>query len=62
MALIWRLIMMAAAPIAALFVARDALNFGVMQTFVAIILIVTTALLAALWTRRSENKAGTAGD
>jgi len=35
-----RILFVAAAPIAGLLVARDSLNFGVMQGFVAIILIV----------------------
>lgn len=60
MTLIWRLIMIATAPIAALFVSRDALNFGLMQTFVAIILIAIAALLAALWSLRTQDQAGTA--
>lgn len=38
-----------AAPIAALFVARDALNFNLIQTMVAIILIVAFVALIAMW-------------
>jgi hypothetical protein len=39
--MIWvvRLLLMIAAPITALFVARGALNFGVLQTFVATVLV-----------------------
>jgi len=46
-----RILFVAAAPIAGLLVARDSLNFGVMQGFVAIILIVACIGLAAAWTR-----------
>ncbi|MDI1267259.1 MAG: hypothetical protein PS018_28760 [bacterium] len=60
MTLIWRLIMIAAAPIAALFVSQDALNFGLMQTLIAIILIAVASLLAALWTLRSQDESRTA--
>jgi hypothetical protein len=41
-----------AAPIAALLVSRDALNFDLLQTFVAMILIVAFVGLAAAWTAR----------
>jgi hypothetical protein len=42
-----------AAPIAALLVSRDALNFGLVQTFVAMILVVAFIGLAAVWTSRA---------
>jgi hypothetical protein len=48
-----RILFMLAAPIAALLVSRDALNFGLVQTFVAIILIVAFIGLAAAWTSRA---------
>jgi len=55
MAWIVRILLMIAAPITALFVARDALNFGVIQTLVATILVAGFVLLAALWgVRRSS--------
>ena len=38
-----------AAPIAALIVSRDALNFDLIQTMVAIILIVAAVAIVALW-------------
>jgi uncharacterized membrane protein YbhN (UPF0104 family) len=41
-----------AAPIAALMVPRDALNFGLVQTFVAMILIIAFIGAAAVWTSR----------
>ena len=48
-----RILFMLAAPIAALLVSRDALNFGLVQTFVAMILLVTIIGLAATWTSRA---------
>ena len=52
--MIWivRLLLMIAAPITALFVARDALNFGVLQTFVATVLVTGVVALAAWRLRR----------
>jgi hypothetical protein len=54
MAWIVRLLLMLAAPITALFVARDALNFGVLQTLVAVLLVVGLVVVAALWSLRRE--------
>jgi hypothetical protein len=48
-----RILFIMAAPIAALLVSRDALNFGLVQTMVAIILIVAFVGLAAAWTARN---------
>lgn len=45
-----RILFVAAAPIAALFVTRDSLNFGIIQVFIAIILIAACIGLAAAWT------------
>lgn len=45
-----RIFLALAAPITALLVSRDALNFGLVQTFVAMILIVALVALAAAWT------------
>jgi len=45
-----RILFVAAAPIAALLVARDSLNFGIIQVFIAIILIVACIGLATAWT------------
>jgi hypothetical protein len=47
-----RILFILAAPIAALLVSRDALNFGLVQTSVAIVLIVAFVGLAAAWTSR----------
>jgi hypothetical protein len=47
-----RILFILAAPIAALLVSRDALNFGLVQTLVAIVLIVAFVGLAAAWTAR----------
>ncbi len=47
-----RILFIMAAPIEALLVARDALNFGLVQTLVAIVLIVAFVGLAAAWTAR----------
>ena len=52
MSLLIRLLLLVAAPITALFVARDALNFGIMQTLVAVALVVVVLLLASFWPRR----------
>ena len=47
-----RILFILAAPIAALLVSRDALNFGLVQTLVAMILVVALVGLAAAWTMR----------
>lgn len=47
-----RILFVLAAPIAALFVARDALNFGVIQTFLAMLLLVGVVGLGAVWSAR----------
>ena len=50
-----RIFFILAAPIAALLVSRDALNFGLIQTLVAMILMVALVGLAAAWSvRRSR--------
>jgi hypothetical protein len=58
LAWILRLILIIAAPLAALLVSRDALSFGVVEMLVAIILIVGVVLLAALWTLRRPSGEG----
>jgi len=55
LALIVRCLLLVAAPIAALFVSRDALNFGVFETFVAILLMVGVVLAAATWSLRRKS-------
>ena len=61
MALILRAFLIAAGAIAALFVSRDALNFSVIQTLVAIILIALLTLFAAFWTLRTPGGRGENG-
>ncbi|MEW6639560.1 MAG: hypothetical protein AB1586_03575 [Pseudomonadota bacterium] len=55
MSLLIRLLLLIAAPITALFVARDALNFGIMQTMVAVVLVVALLVLVTLWPRRRNS-------
>ncbi len=50
-----RVLLLLAAPIAALFVSRDALNFGVIETLVAVMLTVLVVLAAAAWTLRRKS-------
>jgi hypothetical protein len=50
-----RIILIIAAPITALFVSRDALNFSIIQSLVATILVAGFVLLVALWTLRRDS-------
>jgi hypothetical protein len=52
MSIIFRILFIIAGAVTALFIARDALNFTIIQTFVAILLV--TAILGAgsLWSLR----------
>lgn len=43
-----RILLLIAAPIAALFVARDELNFRIFQIFIAMLLIVAVLTLVAI--------------
>ncbi len=54
MSIIFRILFIIAGAVTALFVARDALNFTIIQTFVAILLV--TAILGAgsLWSLRRK--------
>ena len=45
-----------AAPIAGLFVSRDVLNFNVIQTMVATVLMVAFVAIIALWPRRPRSQ------
>ena len=54
MSLILRLLMFLAAPIAALFVARDSLNFGIVQTMIMMLLIIAILCAVAIWPRRKK--------
>jgi hypothetical protein len=47
-----RILFALAAPIAALVVSRDALNFDLIQTLVAVILIVVLVAVVAFWPKR----------
>jgi hypothetical protein len=49
-----RVLLFLAAPVATLFASRDALNFGVIETLVAIMLISLLVLAAAVWTSRRK--------
>lgn len=49
-----RILFVIAAPITALFVARDALNFGLIQTFVAMLLVTALVGLIAAYSGRSR--------
>ncbi|WP_295850792.1 hypothetical protein [Tardiphaga sp.] len=54
MAWLLRLVWIAAAAIASLFVARDALNFGFVQTIVTVVLMIGAAIMVVGWTMRRE--------
>jgi hypothetical protein len=51
MPLILRVLMFVAAPIAGLFVARDTLNFTILETMIAILLIIVVLIVVAIWPR-----------
>ncbi|WP_169516718.1 hypothetical protein [Inquilinus limosus] len=51
MSFLARLVLIVAAPIAAVFVAREAPNFGVFQAFIGMFLIIAVVGLLA-WLRR----------
>lgn len=59
MDLIVRLFLVLAAPITALFVSRDALNFGVIQVMVAVALFVVLIATLAFWPRRESGNTET---
>ncbi|MGY8709276.1 hypothetical protein RAD16_26335 [Bradyrhizobium sp. 18BD] len=54
MSLILRLLFVLAGAVTALFVARDALNFSIIQTFVAVLLMTAVVLAAGLWSARRK--------
>ncbi|MHC2620179.1 uncharacterized protein YneF (UPF0154 family) [Bradyrhizobium huanghuaihaiense] len=54
MSLILRILFVLAGAITALFVARDALNFTIIQTFVAILLVTVVLLAGSLWSLRRK--------
>lgn len=49
-----RILFAVAAPITALFVARDALNFGLIQTVVTMLLVTALVWLIAAYTGRDQ--------
>ncbi|MGJ4860102.1 hypothetical protein AB4037_04390 [Labrys sp. KB_33_2] len=49
MGLIVRLLLFVAAPIAALFVAKDSLNFQLAQMFFAMTIFIAVGVVAAFW-------------
>jgi len=52
MSLILRIVFLLAGLITALFIARDALNFELVQTWVSIVLVIVVVGVASLWLRR----------
>ena len=58
-----RCLLLLAAPIAALFVSRDALNFGIIEMLIAIMLMVGVVMAAAAWTLwRTKSTTGHSGN
>jgi hypothetical protein len=55
MAWLLRLLSILAAAITSLFVARDALNFGIIETLLMITLVVAVAVIAVAWKIRRES-------
>ncbi len=54
MSVLLRILFIAAGAVTALFVARDALNFGIIQTFVAILLVTIALLAGSVWSWRRK--------
>ena len=55
MAWLLRLLSILAAAITSLFVARDALNFGIIETLLMIALVVAIAVITVAWKIRRES-------
>jgi hypothetical protein len=55
MPLIIRIFAFIAAPIAGLFVARDTLNFNILQTMITMLLIIGVLILIAIWPRSGRS-------
>jgi len=53
-----RIFLIIAAPVTAAFVPRDALNFGIIETLVAVILIAAFCLVVAFWRLRPPTLSG----
>ncbi|MDX3968495.1 hypothetical protein ACSHT2_34470 [Bradyrhizobium sp. PUT101] len=54
MSIIFRILFIIAGAVTALFVARDALNFTIIQTFVAILLVTAILGVGSLWSLRRK--------
>jgi len=54
MSFIFRIVFIIAGGLTALFVARDALNFSIIQTFVAVLLVTAVVGAGSLWSMRRE--------
>ncbi|HXH45254.1 MAG TPA: hypothetical protein VNK51_15560 [Bradyrhizobium sp.] len=54
MSIIFRILFIIAGAITALFVARDALNFTIIQTFVAVLLVTVVIGAGSLWSLRQK--------
>lgn len=54
MSIIFRILFVIAGAITALFVARDALNFTIIQTFVAVLLVTAIVGAGSLWSLRRK--------
>ncbi|MBR0727828.1 hypothetical protein JEY40_18275 [Bradyrhizobium japonicum] len=54
MSVIFRILFIVAGAITALFVARDALNFTIIQTFVAVLLVTAIVGVGSFWSQRRK--------
>ena len=54
MSIIFRIVFNVAGALTALFVARDALNFTIIQTFVAVLLVTAIVGAGSLWSLRRK--------
>jgi len=54
MSLILRIVFLVAGLIAALFVARDTLNFELVQTWVSIVLVIVVVVAGSVWLVRRK--------
>ena len=54
MSIIFRILFVIAGAITALFVARDALNFTIIQTFVAVLLVTAIVGVGSFWSQRRK--------
>ena len=54
MSIIFRIVFIIAGAVTALFLARDALNFTIIQTFVAVLLVTAIVGAGSLWSVRRK--------